>query len=454
MSVNKDGAVEAAVEMVRGMVEGRADGWEIFCSSSRGVSIEARDGAVDALKARSGRGIGVRTISGGRPGFSFSTVFSEEALTEMVSNAVSSGAHTDVDKFLVLPGPAGAGAVDAADLDIYDPGVDDVPEQEKIDCALAIEEAAMARDPRVKRVRKAAFGETVSATRIVNSLGVDESVSATYYTGSVTAVAESDGESQMGWEMTTSHKRASIDPAFIGESAADRATALLGGRKIKGVKCPAVLEYSVVCDLLGSLSGSFLGDNVAKGKSMLADKLGERVASTMVNILDDGLLRGGWSTSVFDGEGVGRQRTPLVTDGVCGNFLYDTYWAGREGKASTGNASRGGYKGLPTVGVSNLYIEKGDLPLDGLLGDMTKGLFITEVLGVHMINTVSGDFSLGASGFWVEDGRRAYPVRGMAISGNLLDLFGKVARCASDLRFLGSIGAPSLLVSELEASGS
>ncbi|MFQ5465934.1 MAG: TldD/PmbA family protein [Thermodesulfobacteriota bacterium] len=442
------------VDILRGLVEGKTDAYEMYLSTSKGFSVEAKDGAVDAFKARSGRGVGLRTINGGRLGFGFSTVLTREALSEMVAAALEAGGFADPDRFLAFPSPSGGpGGVGGDGLGIFDPGYEAATEDEKIALAVDIERSAMAGDARVKRVRKASYGETFSGTRIVNSNGVDIESSATYFTGSVTAVAEEGDESQMGWEMVTSHARSAIDPAFIGESAAERATSLLGGRNIKTVRCPAVIENTVVCELLDTLSTSFLGDNVAKGKSMLMDKLGSKVASSALDVWDDGVLRGGWATSPFDGEGSPRARTALLARGECAAFLYDTYWARRSGAAPTGNAVRHGYKGLPSVGISNLYIDKGETGLDGLFREMDRGLFITEVLGAHMINAISGDFSLGASGFWVEGGVKAYPARGMAISGNLLDLFARVDRCGSDIRFIGSIGAPSLLVSEIEASG-
>jgi len=444
---------DGVVEILRGLVEGKADAYEIYLSTSKGFAVEAKDGAVDALKARSGRGVGLRTITGGRLGFGFSTVLTRDALSEMVAVALEAGGFADPDRFLAFPSPSGGPEGNGDGLGIFDPAFEAATEDEKIALAVDIERSAMARDARIKRVRKASYGETLSGTRIVNSNGVDIESSATYFTGSVTAVAEEGDESQMGWEMVTSHARSAIDPAYIGESAAERATSLLGGRNIKTVRCPAVIENTVVCELLETLSTSFLGDNVAKGKSMLKGKLGARVASSALDVWDDGTLSGGWATSPFDGEGSPRARTALLARGECAAFLYDTYWALRSGAAPTGNAVRHGYKGLPSVGISNLYIEKGETGLDGLFREMDRGLFITEVLGAHMINAISGDFSLGASGFWVEGGVKAYPARGMAISGNLLDLFARVVRCGSDIRFIGSIGAPSLLVSEIEASG-
>ncbi|MBI5493314.1 MAG: TldD/PmbA family protein [Deltaproteobacteria bacterium] len=443
---------EKVIGPLRRLLKGRAGAYEIFYSVDTGFGVEAKDARVDSLKLRSNEGVGLRTISGGRQGFGFSSVLTEDALEDLVKKTIGGSAEAAKDEFLSFPGPAEKAASEEA-LRLYDGSFEKTPEEEKIKTALDIEKSARAFDARVKRVRKASYSESVHFSRIVNSNGVDTSHRATFYSGSVTAVAEKDNESEMGWEIGMGHDRNSVEPGKIGRGAAENAVRLLGARKLKTIKCPAVIENTVACEFLESLAGSFLGDNVIKGKSMLIGKAGKKVASAKLNIFDDGILPGGWASSSFDGEGAGRGRTALLEAGVCRAFLYDTYWAARAKTRSTGNSARSNFKSYPGIGISNLYIEKGEKDAKELLKDVSKGLFITEVLGVHTINPVSGDFSLGASGFWVEGGGAEYPVRGMAISGNLLDLFSKVDGCASDIRFIGSIGAPSLLINEIEASG-
>jgi PmbA protein len=455
------------IETLRGLLNGKADSYEIFFSRDEGIGVESLDGTVDALKVRSNMGVGLRTISGGRQGFGFSSVLTKEALEGLATSTLSASVEAAVDNDLVLPA-AGAPIGDEDRLDTFDEGFSSATEDEKISCAIAIEECARGADDRIKRVRKASYSESVLSTRMVNSLGVDVTHSSTFFSGSVTAVAEEAGGGQggeggkggkggggaeIGWEVGMGHRRRLIDPAEIGRGAAKNALRMLGARRIKTVKCPAVIENVVAMELLEALAPSFLADNVHKGKSMLLGKVGQVVASPALNIIDDGLKPGGWATALFDGEGVPRRTTRLLAEGVCQGFLYDSYWAKRAGVVSTGNASRSRYKSMPAIGITNLYIEEGEKTPAELLKEAGTGLFITELLGVHTINSVSGDFSVGAAGLWFEGGEQLYPVRGMAISGNLLELFKKVEACGNDLRFIGSIGAPSFLVSELEASG-
>lgn len=441
-----------AIETLRKFLKGKADSFEIFFSHEEGLGVEAKDAQIDSIKVRSCTGVGLRTILNKKSGFGFSSVLTEEALEGLVRSSLSGSLEASADEYLAFPSPA-AKTPSEERLGIFDAAFKEVTEEEKLKTALGIEKSAMGYDRRIKRVRKASYSETLHTSRIVNSNGVDLAHRATFYSASVTAVAEENGESQMGWEIGMGHERASIDPEAIGAGAGKNACGRLGARNIKTVKCPAVIENMVACELLEALAGSFLGDNVRKGKSMLTGKVGKDVASSLLNVWDDGVLPGGWATSSFDGEGTLKEKTPLLRKGVLTGYLYDTYWAARAGGRSTGSASRSNFKGLPGVGISNLYIEKGETPLEGLLMEIGKGLFVTELLGVHTINTVNGDFSLGAAGFWVEGGRPAYPVRGMAISGNLLELFLKVGRLGADIRFIGSIGAPSLLINEIEASG-
>lgn len=446
-------AARRTIESLEGLLKGKADAWEIFYSCDTGVGVEARDGQVDALKARKNSGVGLRTLKHGRQGFGFSSVVDTEALSYLADKTLAGSLEAGEDEFLAFPASASAAVADK-DLGLVDSNWDEGTEEERLRCALEIEKAARDFDKRINRVRKASYQESMRFSRVVNSSGTDASGAATFCSGSVTAVAEQDGESQMGWDMGMGHSREDVRPEEIGKRAAETAVRLLGGRKIKTVKCPAVFENTVSCELVEALATSLLGDNVLKGKSMLIGKVGKKVASGVLNVWDDGLLPRGWATSESDGEGMPRSRTALLAGGVLSGYLYDSYWARRAGEKGTGNASRSNYKSLPSVGISNLYIEKGTHSLDELFSQMGTGLFITELLGVHTINSVTGDYSLGAAGFFVEGGKIAYPVRGMAVSGNLLDTLMKAGACGDDLRFIGSIGAPSLLINEIEASGS
>ncbi|MDP3050193.1 MAG: metallopeptidase TldD-related protein, partial [Eubacteriales bacterium] len=189
------------------------------------------------------------------------------------------------------------------------------------------------------------------------------------------------------------------------------------------------------------------------GRSLFAGRMGERVASDLVTIVDDGTLPGGINSGPCDGEGVPTSRTVVIEHGVLTSFLHNTYTAAKDGLVSTGNGVRGSFKGSPEVGTTNFYLSPGKTEREQLLEELDSGLLVTEVMGMHTANPISGDFSVGASGLWVENGRVSHPVRGMAIAGNITDLLMKIDAVGSDLQFFGGKGAPTVRVRQMMVTG-
>lgn len=454
----KKGSGGQAIDLLSDLLSEKADSYEIFLSLDKGIATEVKDAELDSFKVRSNLGVGIRTLSAGRAGFGYSSLLDPFALRDMVDKALSGSLELSIDRNLSFPGIVEQGEGESTGIveesDLIDPSIEEGGGEGGEERARLIEESARASDKRVTNIRKSSYTESSLSTRLVNSNGIDSFYSATFSSGSISVVVTQDGESQMGWEINMGHKRADVDPELVGRGAARRATDLLGAQKAESTRSPAVMENLVAMELLQAFSGGFFGDNVSKGKSLLAGLMGKEVVSKIININDDGLRKGGWATSAFDGEGVGRRKTEIIKEGRLTSFLFDTYWAKFSGAESTGNGTRSSFKSVPSVGVSNLYIEAGERGLDELLKEMDTGFFITELMGTHTINTITGEFSLGAQGFWVEGGELKYPVRSMAIAGDLLNLFSKVEVVGSDLRFIGGTGAPSFLLSELDISGS
>jgi PmbA protein len=268
----------------------------------------------------------------------------------------------------------------------------------------------------------------------------------------VTCKAESNGDNQIGSEYFFSNFLDNLEIEKTAQLSAQWALELLGAGPAPTLKCPAVLRNSVVADLLDFLSASFSAEEIDKGRSMLAGKNGQRLFSEHITLIDDGLLPGGAGTSPFDGEGIPSKKTILVDGGLLTGTLCDTYYARKHGIEPTGSAVRG-IKSPPSIGFSNFYMEKGRKSFDSLVQGISHGILITDLMGVHTANPVTGDFSLGASGILIENGRLARPVRGFAVAGNVLELFRRMTDIGSDLRFFGRIGAPSVRLSELSVGG-
>jgi len=424
-------------------------GYEITIGSSRNLSIEVKDQKIDTFKCSAPVGVSIRVLKSEGMGFSFSTSLSDTDLERMVENAVISAENQTADPWLSLPEPCAYPQVTG----LFDEGLAAVDEQAKIACAMELERLSLAADSRIKRVRKASYGESEYDVFIRNSRGIEGAFRGTSVSASVSVVAEEDGDSQMGWDFGFGNYFRDISVEKIASLAVSRAIGLLGAQKISTMRCPVILENQVAADILEVLAPSFLGENVLKGKSMLAGRTGEKAFSEAIRIRDNGILPGGMATAPFDAEGVPQQDTLLVDRGKLISFLYDTYWAGRDQAESTGNSTRGGIKSPPHLGISNFYIENGTHAFADLILGIGKGVLITDVMGMHTANPISGDFSVGASGFLLENGTIRHAVKEIALSGNIIDLFASVEKVGNDLRFYGSVGSPSLLISALDVSG-
>jgi PmbA protein len=324
-----------------------------------------------------------------------------------------------------------------------------INEDDAIKNAVLLENEALSFDRKVKKVRKATSTFVSNDVAIFNSKGVNISYKGTSVSAHVMAIAQDGEDSQMGWDFGFSRQLKDIDFASIGAGAAKKAVMLLGAKKINAVKAPVILDPMVASEFLGILSLSFSAESVQKGKSLLTDRVDKIITSPMLNIIDDGTMPWCPGTSPVDDEGVPARRKVLIENGRLTGFLHNTYTARKAGTVSTGNAVRGNFKSYPGVGITNLYIasDKSYQPLA-----ITKGLFVLEAMGVHTANPISGDFSVGISGLWIENERPLFPVKEAVISGNIFEMFKRVEGVGKDLRFFGRVGSPSLLIGEMDIS--
>ncbi len=443
------------------------DSYEMYYQASKSLSIEAEGGEVEDFKFSEPYGVSLRVIVGRGMGFSFSTYPDDDAIGVMVENAISSAKNSTPDENHAFAPPIDK--IPDAEK-IYDETIEKIPMDNKIGRAMAIEEGAMAIDSRIKRVRNARYSEVIADVFIKNSLGIDVAFKKSVVSAQVMVMAVSslsdltkkdtgyfdyreDGEQEMGWDYDFSTTYAELDPKAVGKRAGELAVSMLGAKKAPTGKFIAVLTPQVTSELLEVLSSSLLGENVLKGKSMLVGKEGKKVFSSEITIVDDGLLPGGIGTSPVDGEGIPKGRVELIKDGVVLCFLYDLLNAKRAKKNPTGSAERGGVTSPPTCGVNNLYIVPGEKTESDLLKEAKDGVVITELMGAHTINPVTGEFSVGASGFVFSGGVKKYPIKEAALAGDLISLFSKVSLVGSDLRFFGDVGSPSILIEEIELSG-
>jgi len=299
---------------------------------------------------------------------------------------------------------------------------------------------------------RADYSESDGHTFIINSNGISLSSRGTVFSYGISCVASENGETQTGGEYSVKRKLNELDFLSITEEAVKNAVGLLGARGIKTGGYAAVLNQNVGCEFLGLIASSFSAFSVQKNISLLKDRKKQKIFSDILNICDDGTLAGGIATSSFDDEGTPTQKTPLIANGVLENYLYDIYTAGIDASVSTGNAARG-YSGVPEPAPSNIFILPGSITFETLLKEMDKGIYITETMGMHNADPVSGEFSVGINGFMVENGEIKYPVHGVTIAGNIMDLFNNIAGLADDLKFYANSGSPSILINNLSVAG-
>ncbi len=428
----------------------KADAAEVFIRSSASTSIEVKEQKVDAFDRAKDIGAGLRVLVGGRMGFAFTTDLSEKALATLARSAITNARNIEPDPFHSIPEKP---AADYQSISLYDPELVALTEKEKIDRVMAMEREAFGVDKRIKRIRKASAGFSESDTLIMNSHGAAVSYRGTAASSGIEVVAEDKGESQAGSDFDVKRFYCKLKIEEVGRRAASKALDLLGARRLDSVKAPVVLDAEVAGDFLAILASSFSAESVQKKRSLFINKLGKEVAASLITMYDDGLLAEGLGSAPSDDETVPMKKKTIIDKGRLAMFLYNTYAANKDKTVSTGNGMRGGFKGMPGVGLTNLYIEPGTHSIEELISSTGSGLYVTEVMGAHTANHISGDFSVGATGFWIEKGRKAYPVREITIAGNILDLMKNVDAVGSDLRFFGRIGSPSLRVKELSIGG-
>ena len=430
-----------------------ANAAEIYLRSYSSTTIEVKEQKVDAFDRARDIGAGLRVLVGGGIGFAFTTDFQGSALKNLVLSAITNAQNSEPDPSYSIPGKPSSGYSEYREMALYDPEIVRLSEKEKIERVMAMERIAYGVDPRIKRIRKASTGFSDAETLIVNTNGADVFFKSTVCSSGMEVVAEEKGESQAGSDFDVKRVYRQLDVETVGSRAAQRALDLLGAKQIDSVKAPVILDSTVAQEFLSLMAGSFSAENVQKKRSLFIGKLTKEVASSAITVYDDGLLESGIGTAPCDDELVPVQKNIIIDKGRLAMYLHNTYTANKDKTISTGNGMRGGFKGIPGVGITNLYIKAGQRTLEELIASLDEGLFVTEVMGMHTANAISGDFSVGAVGFWIEKGEKAYPVREITIAGNIIDLMKQVDVVGSDIRFFGRIGCPSLCVKELSIAG-
>jgi PmbA protein len=417
---------------------------------------KVRLGQVETLKESGSRAVGLRVFIGQRTASTSSSDFSNESIERLVDGAITLAKITSEDPFAGLPEPEEFGKLEG-DLKLYFDDVNELPPSERIEIARRAEAAAMAYDTRIQNSGGADFDTATSHKILMNSRGFTGEYRRSYCDFSVAPIAidEKGGMQRNYWYSISRTAKKLESPEAIGREAARRTLSRLGARQVKTQKAPVVFSPEISRSIIGNIFDAANGDAIYRHATFFADMLGQQVAGENITVVDDGTMIidgiGGFGTSPFDGEGLPSRRTVLVENGILKNYVMNTYTARKLGMKSTGNASRG-LAGNPGIGAGNFYLEPGTLTPEQIIGDVKSGLYVTETMGFG-VNLVTGDYSQGASGVWIENGELAYPVEEITIAGNLKDMYRNIAAIGNDLVFRGASAAPTMRIEGMTIAG-
>lgn len=422
---------------------------EVCIERDASLRIEVHGGEVETLALADSQGVGIRIFTPDqRMGFAHSSR-QDHDIHALVDEAWNTALANSPDEF--------GGLIDSdavSDDDWSEEDFEARPADDKIALVLALEKAAKGAHAEVDSVQEARYSDSWADVTLANSRGLRRRFRSAGCSCVVEVKAARDGvDAESGWEFDYQRTFDALRPEWVAAEASRKAVEKLGGAPCDTERLPLVLNRGVTAQFLGILASALSGVSVLKGKSLLADKLGEAVAAECITLVDQNDLPEGLSRAPFDGEGTAAQRTVPIEAGVLRGYLHNQYSARRMGAASTANARRGGYASTPELGPSNLHILPGSATREALMQQAGEGFLVTSAMGVHTANPISGDFSFGASGFRIRGGAQAEPVRGVTIAGNVLDLFKGIQAVGSDIRFYGTTGAPSLLTGAFMVSG-
>jgi len=443
---------QIAADVVRRAMQGGATAAEAVAMDGSEFSTVVRLGEVETLKESGSKGIGVRVFFGKRAASTYSSDMSPAGIEQMVESALRLAKITSEDPFAGIPEPSQLGKLEG-DLQLYHEDVYSLSTADRIDYARRAEKAAMEVDPRITNSEGGTFDAAVGYKVLANSHGFIGDYRRSYCSISAVPIAQIDGSAMQRdyWYSIANTLSKLESPEEVGRIAAQRTLRRLGARKVKTAKVPIVFEHTIAGSLVGHIFEAVNGDSVYRHASFLTGKLGEKIAGDNINVIDDGTKPGGFGTTPFDSEGVPSRKTVVVENGVLKSYLLNTYTAKKLGLETTGNASRG-LAGTPGIGPGNFFLQPGTKSAQEIIAGIQEGLFVTEFLGFG-VNLVTGDFSRGASGLWIQNGQLTFPVEEITVAGNLKDMLLNVSEIGSDLQFRSAIASPTLRIEGMTVAG-
>jgi PmbA protein len=438
---------DLAEKLVAAARRAGADAADAVATRGVSISVEVRDGTVEESERAEGDDLGLRVFVGQKQAVVSTNDLSGEGADALAERAVAMARVAPADRFAGLADPELLAKV-IPDLDMLDP---ELPSVNKLETMARSAEAAGLAVEGVSKSGGASASAGIGGMVLVTSTGFSHAYLGSHHGVSMQAIAGEGTGMERDYDYSSAiHAGDLADPESIGRSAGERATRRLNPRKVQTRKVPVVFEPRVAGSLVGHLSSAINGAAIARGTSFLKDKLGQKIFASGIEIIDDPLRKRGLGSHPFDAEGVAPERRALVKDGVLTTWILDCASARELGLKTTGHAQRG-VSSTPSPGASNLHLAPGAITPEQMIKDIEDGFYITDLIGMG-VNLVTGDYSRGASGFWIEKGELTYPVSEVTIAGHLNEIFASLTP-ANDLKFRYRTNAPTVRVEGLTVAG-
>ena len=428
-----------------------ADEVDVVILNSRRSSVTVRLGNIEELKQANPQSLGIRVFKDQRNAITYTSDFRKPSLDGLIDRTLSMVKVTNRDEFAGLPQQELLGRA-GGDLKLYDPALPELATDKKIEMVTELEELGMAKDPLIKNSDGCSWSDSISHFVLANSKGFYGEEHYSSCALDLTLVAEKDGVKQRDyWGSNVRHLAQIESLESIAEKAAQRTVRKVGARKPKTCKVPVIFDPQTARDFITIIANTVVGDAIYKRRSFLVDQLGKKIAVDDFSLVDDGLLPKGLGSRRFDDEGLPSRRNVVFEEGILKTYLCDCYAARKLQCKATASASRT-VGSQPAPATSNFYLQKGRYTPEEMIASVREGLLLTDVHWVG-INYVTGDYSRGAEGIWIENGKLSYPVQEFTVASNMNDMLRSIEMIGNDLEFRGSTNAPSFKMREMTISG-
>jgi PmbA protein len=441
------------LELARRIVDQARSGEQIETYVARGVttSVKAYEGEVESLTSAQSQGVGIRVIRDHRQGFAHCGTLDADVVAETLADARDNTTFGEPDEWFGLAEPDG---VAPPQLELGAPAVDSFATEKKVELALAIERAVKGIDPRVTGVRVASYGDSTGEYAVATSTGIVSTSADAGCHVSVSALATDGDETKIGGSIDAGRDPEQLDLDQVAREAVERTVQMFGATKPPSTRLAIVLEPRYAATVLGIVAGMLSGERVLKGRSPFADRMGDEIASPLLELGDDPTDPRSLAADRYDGEGLATRPNLLIEAGRLRGFLQNSYTGRRSGGHSTGSAVRG-YRSTPGVGMQAMVVAPGAGTLDELIAGIDHGFLVCGLTGLHSgVNAVSGDFSVGAEGLMIRNGAVAEPVREVTIASTLPRMLLDIRAVGADVESLPSGStAPSLVIADVTLGG-